>query len=358
MTLFALSLPAWSLWPLSLLGLILGMFLLTKSADIFVDGAVSLAKRLAMPPLIIGFVIVGFGTSAPEMIVSILAALQGAPVLALGNAYGSNITNILLILGACMLIAPIAIHRVALKRDLPFLMLAMGLLASFCIFASYDGLTRTEGFILIILFLLFLSWQIASACTQRNGTCACEENEANDSPELSIGKALLLTFGGLLLLIGSSQVLVISAKWIAETVATAIGMSETAIQLIVGITIVALGTSLPELMASISATRKGQDDIAVGNVIGSNCFNLCIVAGLAIAIAPVAGNEIPADLRHRDLLTMIFATLLLWIPGLVIWYRLRKQKPAPHITMGRLWGILFILLWIIYTLWVFLATQN
>ncbi|MDO5462125.1 MAG: calcium/sodium antiporter [bacterium] len=356
MNLFALSLPTWSLWPFAILGLILGMFLLTKSADIFVDGAVSLAKRLAMPPLIIGFVIVGFGTSAPEMIVSVLAAIQGAPVLALGNAYGSNITNILLILGACMIVAPIAIHRVALRRDIPFLMIIMGALATFCAFASTDGLTRIEGVILISAFLAFLSWQIYVACKGR--ACACEDAETTEAPPAPIGKALLLTLVGLLLLIGASQMLVASAKWIAITIGNAIGMSETAIQLIVGVTIVALGTSLPELMASISATRKGQDDIAVGNVIGSNCFNLCMVAGLAIMIHPVPGKDLPIDLRYRDLFTMIFATLLIWIPGLLLWYRLRKQKPSPHIALGRGYGFLFVSLWIIYTLWVFLATQH
>jgi cation:H+ antiporter len=357
MSYFALSLPTWSLWILSSLGLSLGILLLTKSADLFVDGAVSLAKRLAMPPLIIGFVIVGFGTSAPEMIVSILAAFQGAPVLSLGNAYGSNITNVLLILGACMLVAPIAIHRVALKRDIPFLIFVMGLLSIFCLFTTSNGLSRIEGLILIITFLLFLIWQIADACKQRGCQCEDEGAEENNTPDLSIAKALILTFGGLFLLIGASQMLVLSAKWIAETVANAIGMSETAIQLIVGVTIVALGTSLPELMASISATRKGQDDIAVGNVIGSNCFNLCIVAGLAIVIRPIAGEDLPSDLRYRDLFTMIIATLLLWGPGLYIWYRLRKQKPSPHITLGRGLGLLFVTLWIIYTLWVFLATN-
>lgn len=357
MDIFAFSLPNWSLWPLAIFGLVVGMFLLTKSADIFVDGAVSLAKRLAMPPLIIGFVIVGFGTSAPEMIVSILAAIQGAPVLALGNAYGSNITNILLILGACMLVAPIAIHRVALRRDIPFLLLVMGALAGFCAFAATDGLTRIEGLLLMSAFLLFLTWQIFVACKGR--ACGCKADEATEehAPD-PIGKALFFTLIGLLLLIGASQMLVASAKWIAITVGSAVGMSETAIQLIVGVTIVALGTSLPELMASISATRKGQDDIAVGNVIGSNCFNLCIVAGLAIMIHPVPGKDLPIDLRYRDLFTMILATLLIWVPGLILWCRLRKQKPSPHITLGRKFGVLFVALWIIYTLWVFFATQQ
>lgn len=353
---FALTLSAWMAWPLAILGLVFGMYLLTKSADLFVDGAVSLAQRLCIPPLIIGFVIVGFGTSAPEMIVSVLAAAQGAPVLALGNAYGSNITNILLILGVCMLIAPIALHRVVLRRDIPFLLGIMVLLGAFCL-GSINGLTRLEGTTLFLIFIGFLTYQIRSAWKQRAQLKERPQDEAAPLPTYSVGKALALTFGGLALLIIASQILVYSAKWIAETVAHAVGISASATQLIVGVTIIALGTSLPELMASVVATRKGQDDIAVGNVIGSNCFNLCIVAGLALMIHPVANEDLPQGLRYRDLFTMFFSTLLLWVPALFVWAKIRHQKPSPHITLGRPLGILFVLLWIIYTLWVFVATH-
>lgn len=355
--LLASCLPAWSLWPLAIIGLIAGMYLLTKSADIFVEGAVALACRLAIPPLIIGFVIVGFGTSAPEMIVSVLAAAQGAPVLALGNAYGSNITNVLLILGVCMLIAPIALHRVVLKRDIPFLLGIMGLLSAFCVGAQ-NGLTCFEGFTLFAIFIVFLSYQIRMAWKQREAATANEEEDCECcSKPVSVGKMLACITGGLTLLILSSQILVYSAKWIAETVAQAVGISQSATQLIVGVTIIALGTSLPELMASVVATRKGQDDIAVGNVIGSNCFNLCVVAGLALMIHPVAGEDIPNGLRYRDLLAMILSTLLLWVPALIVWARIRKQKPSPHITLGKPLGFLFLILWVIYTVWVVLATN-
>ncbi len=350
-------LPAWSLWPLAIAGLIIGMFLLTKSAEIFVEGAVALACRLAIPPLIIGFVIVGFGTSAPEMIVSVLAAAQGAPVLALGNAYGSNITNVLLILGVCMLIAPIALHRIVLKRDIPFLLGVMGLLSAFCV-GAHNGLSRLEGASLFIIFIIFLSYQICIAWKQRETATVSEEEDCECcSKQMSVSKMLASIAGGLTLLILSSQMLVYSAKWIAETVAQAVGISQSATQLIVGVTIIALGTSLPELMASVVATRKGQDDIAVGNVIGSNCFNLCIVAGLALMIQPVAGENLPNGLRYRDLFSMIISTLLLWVPALIVWARIRKQKPSPHITLGRPLGILFLILWLIYTVWVVLATN-
>ncbi len=334
-------------WAAACGGLLLGMWLLTKSADWFVDGAVGLACRLRMPPLIVGFTIVGFGTSAPEMLVSALAAAQGMPVLSLGNAYGSNITNVLLILGASMLVAPIALHRVALRRDIPFLLAMVGLTAAL---AWRGAFSRADGVLFLILFAAFLAWQIGAAC-RRRGPAVCDA-----AGPMPLGRALWLALGGLGTLLLSSQMLVCAARFLAERGAAAAGISPEATQLIVGVTVVALGTSLPELMASLSAMRKGEHDIALGNVVGSNCFNICVVAGIALAIRPVGEGTMPEALRFRDVFMMLGTTLLLWCAGLWAWLRVHGRKRA--VTLGRGWGVLFLALWILYTLWVFLGTRS
>lgn len=334
-------------WAAAVGGLLFGMWLLTRSADWFVDGAVGLACRLRMPPLIIGFTIVGFGTSAPEMLVSALAAAQGMPVLSLGNAYGSNITNVLLILGASMLVAPIALHRVALRRDIPFLLLVVALTVAQ---ATRGHLTRADGVVMLVLFAAFLAWQIGAACARR----APEVCDAKGP--MPLGRALGLTFGGLGALLFASQVLVRAASFVAARAAAAADISPEATQLIVGVTVVALGTSLPELMASVSAMRKGQDDIALGNVVGSNCFNICVVAGLALVIRPVGEGELPDALRVRDVFVMLGTTLLLWGAGLWAWLRVHGRKCA--VRLGRAWSIPFLALWLAYTLWVVLGTRS
>lgn len=334
-------------WAAALGGLLLGMWLLTKSADWFVDGAVGLACRLRMPPLIIGFTIVGFGTSAPEMLVSALAAAQGMPVLSLGNAYGSNITNVLLILGASMLVAPIALHRVALRRDIPFLLVVVGLTVAF---AVRGGFSRADGVLFLVLFAAFLAWQIWAACARRAPEVCAVSNG------MPLGRAFLMTFGGLGVLLLSSQMLVCAARFLAERGAAAAGISSEATQLIVGVTVVALGTSLPELMASLSAMRKGEHDIALGNVVGSNCFNICVVAGLALVIRPVGEGTIPEALRFRDVFVMLGSTLMLWCAGLWAWLRVHGYKRS--ITLGRGWGVLFLVLWLVYTCWVFVGTRS
>lgn len=343
-------------WCVALVSFIVGLYLLTKSADLFVDGSVALAHRLHVPPLIIGFTIVGFGTSAPELLVSLLASLQGDSILALGNVYGSNITNILLILGACMTVAPIAIHRILLKRDIPFLLLMTIMVILFCA-GDTNAFTRIEGITLLFAFLIFTLWQIFSAMRQKEST-EVKQSEASPLPShhISFKKATLYTFGGLFALIAISKILVSSATWIAEALGKLIGLPTTTTELIISVTIVALGTSLPELMASISATRKGQDDIAVGNIIGSNCFNLCMVAGISLIIQPVAAKNLPFDFRYRDLYMMLFTTLLLWLPGCFLWWRFRKKNMS-SLVMGRKSGLLFLCIWVIYTLAVVLTTR-
>lgn len=333
-------------WLLAIVGMVGGMVLLTKSADWFIEGAVGLAHYLKMPPLIVGFVIVGFGTSAPEMLVSALAAAQGLPLLSLGNAFGSNITNILLILGVSMLIAPIRLHRLALKRDVPFLLGMIGL----TILLAFTGqLGRAGGAVLLLCFALFLTCQILQA--RRTQEATAQEESATP---MSLGRAVVVTLLGLLVLLGSSQLLVAAAKWIATRAAAMAGIAPEATQLIIGLTVVAVGTSLPELMASVVAMRKGQHDIALGNVVGSNCFNICVVAGVALVIHPVEKNAL--ELISRDLFTMLGTTLLLWVPALGVWFW-RRRTAEPIITLGKPMGLLYLLLWLSYTLFVLFFTH-
>lgn len=341
------GLPIWAQWTVAAIVMVAGMWLLTKSADLFVEGAVALAMRLRMPALLVGFIIVGFGTSAPEILVSVLASAQGMTPLSLGNAYGSNITNVLLILGASMVVAPIVLHRTALRRDIPFLLGVITLL--FCL--GLNGFSRLDGVMLLAVFLGYLFWQIGVMLFQR-GTVQCEDpQEEAEKARQSLGWVLLQTFGGLALLLLASQVLVCAARFIAEGAAAAAGITPEATQLIVGVTVVALGTSLPELMASIAAMRQGQPDIALGNVVGSNCFNICIVAGLSLIIRPVAGDHVPDALMWRDPLMMLGTTLLLACCGWGAWaLNVRRGEHGKAITLSRGWGVLFLGLWLAYTI--------
>jgi cation:H+ antiporter len=341
------GLPVWGQWLAAVIAMLGGMWVLTKSADLFVEGSVALATRLRMPALLVGFIIVGFGTSAPEMLVSVLAAAQGSTPLSLGNAYGSNITNVLLILGASMLVAPIVLHRVALRRDIPFLLFVIVLF--FCL--GLNGFSRMDGIILVSIFLAFLFWQVGIVLFQRGTVTSDDAKEQEENLNKPMGIVLLQTFGGLSLLLLSSQVLVCAACFMANNAAAAAGITPAAAELIVGVTIVALGTSLPELMASISAMRHGQPDIALGNVVGSNCFNICIVAGLALIIRPVDASSVPSALMVRDPLMMLGTTLLLAFCGWGTWALLnRRGKRGEAITLTRWWGVLYLVLWVAYTL--------
>ena len=348
-------LPCTGQWIAAMLAMAFGMWVLTKSADIFVEGAVALATRLKMPALLVGFIIVGFGTSAPEMLVSVLAAAQGSTPLSLGNAYGSNITNILLILGVSMLVAPIVLHRAALRRDVPFL---LGIIALLFVL-GLNGFSRLDGAFLVVVFLAFLGWQIGMVFCQRKSDADKTEDAVSQDAEKSMGVILLQTFGGLGLLLLSSQILVSAACFMANRAAAAVGITPEAAELIVGVTIVALGTSLPELMASVAAMRHGQPDIALGNVVGSNCFNICIVAGLALIVRPLEIEGAPMALIVRDPLIMLGTTFLLACCGWGAWALLNHRgKRGEAITLTRWWGVLYIVLWIVYTLIAVCCTRG
>lgn len=276
-----------------------GLVLLVWSADRFVEGSAAAARHWGMSPLLIGMVIVGFGTSAPEMMVSALASAQGNPGIALGNAYGSNITNIALILGLTALISPIAIHSQVFRKELP-------LLTGVSLFAAWqliDGeLSRTDATGLLAVFAGTMLWSWRQA--QRAHRDALGREMAHELREhaMPLRRALWRVVTGLLLLIASSRLLV----WGAVEIAHALGVSD----LIIGLTIVAVGTSLPELASSLVAARKGEHDIAVGNILGSNLFNTLVVVGIAGMIAPMPVE--PAILL-RDMPVMLALTVSLFV---------------------------------------------
>jgi len=286
---------------LPLLMIVLGLIVLVWSADLFVDGAAVISRYLGMPPLLIGMLVIGFGTSAPELAVSALSALQGNPGIALGNAYGSNITNIALILGVAALIKPIAVHSQVLKKELPILLVVTILSLVLII----DGeLSKIDAMIELLVFVLVMGWMVRQSFKQQSDILA--EEVAEELEELSISKdqALIWLITGLLLLMLSSRVLV----WGAVSTAQQLGVSD----LVIGLTIVAVGTSLPELASSVIAARKGEDDLAIGNILGSNFFNTLAVVGLAGSIHPMA---IPQEIIWRDWPVMALLTASLFVFG-------------------------------------------
>lgn len=324
---------------LAVIAVLIGLGILVWSADVFIDGAVTLAKRLNVPSFLIGVIILGLGTSAPEMVVSVLAAMEGSPELALGNAYGSNIINIALVLGATVLISPIIIHKGIIKRDLPILIAITALAA----WQLSDGtLSLMDGIVLIVLLVAVLGVQIVLSLREgpqdtheadkeiANGDAPAEDYEPD---EKSLARGLGSLFIGLLMLVISSRAIV----WGAVELATLWGLSE----LIIGLTIVAIGTSLPELVASLAAARHGEHDMALGNIIGSNIFNTLGVVGLAALIAPISVNPV---ILSRDVMAMGIVTLLL--VALCVFAFMRRRK------FGRGSGVVLMAFFVGYTGWL------
>ncbi|MBM7334565.1 MAG: calcium/sodium antiporter [Alcanivorax sp.] len=280
---------------------IVGLVLLIWSADRFVDGASATARHAGMPTLLIGMLVIGFGTSAPEMVVSALASLDGNPGLALGNAYGSNITNIALILGLTAVISPIAVHSTVLRRELP-------VLAVITLVSGYqllDGqVSFRDALVLLAVFAGLMGWSVYQGMSGKGDPLGGEVGAGQEAEPMPLGKALFWLLLGLVLLVVSSRLLV----WGAVTIATSLGVSD----LIIGLTVVAVGTSLPELASSLAAIRKNEHDLALGNVLGSNLFNTLAVVGIAGAITPVPTE--PA-LLYRDWVVMAVLTLALFVFG-------------------------------------------
>ncbi|BFM13433.1 calcium/sodium antiporter [Simiduia litorea] len=276
--------------------LVVGLIVLTWSADKFIDGAAAVAQQFGMSPLLVGILIIGFGTSAPEMLVSTMAALDGEPDLALGNAIGSNIANIGLILGITAVLAPIAVHSKVVYQEVPLMLAATGL----GVVVLLNGfLGQGDGVLLLAALAAYIGFGIWQSVRSPDDAFGAEVDEVV-SHEQSLGKAFFALIVGLLLLLASSRLLV----WSATEIALALGISE----LIIGLTIVALGTSLPELAASIASVRKNQHEMAVGNVIGSNVFNILGVVGIAGLIHP---DVVASVVLSRDSVVMVLLSVAL-----------------------------------------------
>jgi cation:H+ antiporter len=314
--------------PAAVLG---GLAVLLWSADRFVAGAAATAAHYGMPPLLIGMLVIGFGTSSPEIVVSVFSAAQGNPGLALGNAHGSNIANIALILGVTALISPIVVKSRVLHRELPILLGATGLawwLLGDGEFSSADAAFQ------LVLFSALVGWSVWEGLREREDILG--EEYAREAHELPLRTALFWLAIGLVLLVLSSRLVV----WGAVGIAEAFGVSD----LVIGLTVVAVGTSLPELAAAIAAVRKGEHDLALGNVIGSNLFNTLLVAALAGAILP---HAVEPALLSRDLPVLAVLTVALFLMGFGITGRQGR--------IDRLEGGLLVAAFVTYIAWLVLA---
>lgn len=291
--------------PFAVILLVVGFALLVKGADAFVEGCSSIAKRYHVPSLIIGMTIVAMGTSLPETAVSITASATGNNSLAISNAVGSNIFNLMVVVGACTLFTSVAVQKSTLKFDFPISIACAALLL--ILGAIGSSLGRVDGIILIILFGIFLLYMIRSAMASRknntdfNPEDAAVLSEAEEIQVMSMGKSILyIILGGIAIALGGD--------WVVDgacAVAAAFGLSQT----LIGLTIVAMGTSLPELATSVVAAKRGEVDMALGNVIGSNIFNILMVLGIAATASPVAfitENMI-------DIAVLIVFSILVWI---------------------------------------------
>lgn len=314
---------------LASLAVIIGLPVLLWSAGKFVGGAASVANHYGVSPLLIGMLIIGFGTSAPEIIVSIFAAIQGNSGIALGNAYGSNIANILLILGLTAVISPIAVKSDIIKKELPILL-------GITFFAAWQVLDQTvskdDAFSLLGLFVLLISWSIWHGMKGSKDALADEYSDELNAADGTIKTHIIWLIVGLLLLVASSRMLV----WGAVEIATFYGVSDT----IIGLTIIAIGTSLPELASSLIAVKKGEHDLAIGNVIGSNMFNTLAVVGIAGTIQPMT---VEADFLYRDVVVMLASAIALFVFCIGI----KRQG-----RLNRLEGGAFVTAYAIYTYWL------
>ncbi|MBV2130175.1 calcium/sodium antiporter [Arsukibacterium indicum] len=309
---------------------VVGLVLLIWSADRFVFGASSIARNSGISPMVIGLTIVAMGSSAPEMLVSATAAWQGKLDTSVGNAIGSNITNILLVIGAAALLKPIAVSSLTLRREFPLLLICT-------LFGYYllsdDLLTRNEGIVLLVAFFSFLALLVYwGKHASPDDPLIAEINAEVPTVNISTLKAIIWVVIGLVLLLASSQLLVHGAV----TIARYAGMSD----LVIGLTIIAIGTSLPELAASIIGILKGEDDLALGNIIGSNIFNILAVLGLGAVIGP---DIIDPNAGGRDSYVMIGATVLMLLMSVRLTRMQRINRAEGAILLAGFIGYQYLL---------------
>lgn len=314
--------------------LLIGFALLIKGADYFVEGASKIAQTLRVSPMLIGLTIVAFGTSAPEASVSFIAALEGNSDVAIGNVVGSNVFNVTFILGLTAIVFPLTVQSDTIRKEIPFALLGAVSLLLLISDMQLQGsdinlITRTEGLILLLFFAVFLYYVFEMA---RNNRAQLEENSTEPVVNPSWTKNLIYTIGGLVgIVFGGSLVVENSIE-----IALSLGMSET----LVGLTIVAVGTSLPELVTSITAALKKQTEIALGNIVGSNIFNIFFILGASAAIHPLAVDP----KIFLDMWLMIFVTFLLLILS------------RTHYKISKIEGVLLAIIYIIYL--VFIIFRN
>lgn len=308
--------------------LIIGFFLLIKGADIFVDGASSIAKKIGIPSVIVGLTIVSLGTSAPELAVSLISSFNGNNGIAVGNVLGSNLFNTLVVLGGTAIVAPILIKKSTIKRDY-IATLVVTILTCFLIFGlvpkSENMLSRISGIILLVVCIAYMFILVKAA---KKDSVKDEENTS----EIKMSKNILLSLIGVVGIVFGGNLVVDSAT----NIAYALGMSEK----LVGLTIVAVGTSLPELVTSIVAALKGENDIALGNVLGSNIFNLVLILGASATISPITVSGV----MLIDFIILIAVTLFI---GALIFFNKKEDK-----RLGRLEGIILVGIYVAYLAYI------
>lgn len=312
--------------------LIVGFVLLVKGADFFVEGASTIAKRMHIPTIVIGLTIVAFGTSAPELAVSLSAAIKGSNDIAIGNVVGSNIFNLLVVIGVSAMISPLTVKRSMIKKDYPLSIFAAVLLGVLCLDSvlfheKETTLGRMDGIILLVCFVFFMYITVREGLRGRKDAKKEHEDEV-ENMSFPIGKSIVLLVVGLAGIVFGGDLSVEGAKEIAR----AFGLSEA----LIGLTIVAIGTSLPELVTSIVAAKKGESDIALGNVVGSNLFNIFFILGCSATILPmhVSGTYI------YDIGLLIIVSVLAFIP-------IAKSKKV-----GRVMGGVMTLAYVAYTVYL------
>ena len=318
---------------LQILLLVVGFALLIKGADVLITGASSTAQNFKVSKMLIGLTIIAFGTSAPELAVSITALASGSTDIILGNVIGSNILNILLLIGIAALIKPIKVKSNTVRKELPICLLISTLLAVLFLDRGLNGesadlITRGDGLAVLLFFCVFVYYLVILARQNR------KENNKIEKPKYKLGVSLLLTLLGLAGIIAGSNLVVTNAS----SLATAMGVSER----IISLTIVAFGTSLPELVTTITAARRKEQDLIVGNIIGSNIFNICLVLGLPVALF---GTITPGSFQLIDLGMLVFSALLL-----LIFSYIGKRK------ITRTEGIIMLLIFAVYYSFVISST--
>lgn len=314
---------------LSIIFLVVGLVLILAGANFLTDGASAIARRMGISDLVVGLTVVAFGTSAPELAISVISAVSGSTELAVGNVVGSNIFNILMIIGVTSIVMPMKIERSIMTNEIPLVILSSAVLLVMANGPLLDGsadaeISRTDGIVLLLFFAIFMRYTFAQA---KKGPADDPMAHTARKPEMAVWKSVVFVLGGLAALIYGGDRFVAGAS----DIAAAMGVSEA----VIGLTIVAMGTSLPELATSITAAVKGKPGIAIGNVIGSNIFNVFMVLGASATVAPLRLGGI----GNFDLLTLMAASLLFWLFG---WFFKERTITRPE-------GIVLVACYAAYT---------